>query len=68
MSEEYAREIVEKFVPVDLPLITQVSRFDPWKDPLGVIDAYKIVKEKQPIRLVLIGSLAHDDPEGDQLR
>jgi len=61
---ERAREIVEQFVPLDLPLVTQVSRFDPWKDPLGVIDAYRIVKEKRPVRLVLIGSLAHDDPEG----
>jgi trehalose synthase len=64
IPEAQAREIVEKFVPLDLPLVTQVSRFDPWKDPLGVIDTYRIVKEKQPIRLVLIGSLAHDDPEG----
>ncbi|NVM17573.1 MAG: glycosyltransferase [Candidatus Lokiarchaeota archaeon] len=64
IPEVQAREIVEKFVPTDIPLITQVSRFDPWKDPLGVIDAYRIVKKKQPIRLVLIGSLAHDDPEG----
>ena len=64
ISEIQAQEIVEKFVPIDLPIITQVSRFDPWKDPLGVIDAYRIVKEKHPIRLVLIGSLAHDDPEG----
>jgi len=64
IPEAQAREIVKKFIPLDLPLVTQVSRFDPWKDPLGVIDAYRIVKEKQPIRLVLIGSLAHDDPEG----
>ncbi|MFX1411379.1 MAG: glycosyltransferase [Promethearchaeota archaeon] len=61
---DYARKIVERFVPLDLPLITQVSRFDPWKDPLGVIDAYRLVKEKKPVRLALIGSLAHDDPEG----
>ena len=61
---DFAKELVEKFVPLDLPLITQVSRFDPWKDPLGVIDAYNLIKEKIPIRLALIGSLAHDDPEG----
>lgn len=66
LEQEYAREIVEKFIPLDKPLITQVSRFDPWKDPLGVIDAYRIVKEKIPIRLALIGSLAHDDPEGQE--
>ncbi len=64
LDENIAKEIVEKFVPLDLPLITQVSRFDPWKDPLGVIDVYRKVNEEIPIRLVLIGSLAHDDPEG----
>jgi trehalose synthase len=43
----------------------QVSRFDPWKDPLGVIDAYRIVKEKAPeVQLALVGSMATDDPEG----
>ncbi|MFX1498465.1 MAG: glycosyltransferase [Promethearchaeota archaeon] len=64
LEEESAREIVKRFVDLDKPLITQVSRFDPWKDPLGVIDVYKKVIEKVPIRLALIGSLAHDDPEG----
>jgi len=47
------------------PLILQVSRFDPWKDPLGVIDAYRLVKEQHPdSQLLLVGSMAHDDPEG----
>jgi trehalose synthase len=64
LEEETAKKIVEKFVPLDLPLITQVSRFDPWKDPLGVIDVYRKVNKEIPIRLALIGSLAHDDPEG----
>jgi trehalose synthase len=42
-----------------------VSRFDPWKDPLGVIDAYRLVREARPgIQLALVGSMAHDDPEG----
>ncbi len=66
LGDEFAKEIIEKFVPLDKPLITQVSRFDPWKDPLGVIDVYRIVKETIPVRLVLIGSLAHDDPEGEE--
>jgi trehalose synthase len=52
-------------IDVDRPLITQVSRFDPWKDPMGVIDAYRIVKEKVPeVQLALVGSMATDDPEG----
>ncbi len=47
------------------PFLLQVSRFDPWKDPLGVIDVYRGVKEEVPeVQLVLIGSMAHDDPEG----
>jgi trehalose synthase len=50
------------------PLISQVSRFDPWKDPRGVIRAYRTVKEKIPeVQLLLAGSLAHDDPEGMRL-
>jgi trehalose synthase len=47
------------------PLVVQVSRFDPWKDPLGVIDAIRLVRKRVPaVQLVMIGSLAHDDPEG----
>ncbi|MGZ5291840.1 MAG: glycosyltransferase [Actinomycetota bacterium] len=47
------------------PLLTQVSRFDPWKDPLGVIDSYRIVRRQvTDVQLVMIGSLANDDPEG----
>ena len=43
----------------------QVSRFDPWKDPMGVIDAYRMVKEEMPeVQLALVGSMATDDPEG----
>jgi trehalose synthase len=46
------------------PLLTQVSRFDPWKDPIGVIDAYRIVKRHVPeTQLAMVGSMAHDDPE-----
>ncbi|HZD59472.1 MAG TPA: glycosyltransferase, partial [Anaerolineae bacterium] len=47
------------------PLICQVSRFDPWKDPLGVIETYKLVKRERPdVNLALVGSMALDDPEG----
>ncbi len=52
-------------IDVDRPLITQVSRFDPWKDPIGVIDAYREVTEEMPeVQLALVGSMATDDPEG----
>jgi trehalose synthase len=51
-------------VNADGPLVTQVSRFDPWKDPLGVIDAFRAAEERVPdAQLVLVGSMAHDDPE-----
>ena len=47
------------------PLIVQVSRFDPWKDPFGVIEIYNLAKEQVPgLQLALVGSLAGDDPEG----
>lgn len=66
MPEEEARSIVAQFgIDLTRPLITQVSRFDPWKDPLGVIDAYRIVKRQYPgVQLALVGSMATDDPEG----
>ncbi|HID87812.1 MAG TPA: glycosyltransferase [Anaerolineae bacterium] len=66
MPLERAREIVASFGPnPEQPLITQVSRFDPWKDPLGVIDAYRLVKREIPqVQLALVGSMASDDPEG----
>jgi trehalose synthase len=66
LSPEDAAYIVDQFgIDVERPLLTQVSRFDPWKDPLGVIDAYRLVKEQHPeVQLALVGSMAHDDPEG----
>jgi trehalose synthase len=51
-------------IPTDKPIITQVSRLDPWKDPLGVIEVYKRVKEKVDCRLVFCYNVASDDPEG----
>jgi trehalose synthase len=66
LSAEDAAYIVDQFgIDVERPLLTQVSRFDPWKDPLGVIDAYRLVKAEYPdVQLALVGSMAHDDPEG----
>ena len=55
------------WIGIDLPgrLVTQVSRFDRWKDPLGVIDAYRLVREEiGDLQLALVGSMASDDPEG----
>ncbi|MBA2359185.1 MAG: glycosyltransferase [Actinobacteria bacterium] len=66
LSPEDAAYIVDQFgIDVERPLLTQVSRFDPWKDPLGVIDAYRQVSEHHSgVQLALVGSMAHDDPEG----
>jgi trehalose synthase len=66
LSPEDAAYILDQFgIDVERPLLTQVSRFDPWKDPLGVIDAYRLVKQRFPdVQLALVGSMAHDDPEG----
>jgi trehalose synthase len=65
-SPEDASYILAQFgIDIDRPLLCQVSRFDPWKDPLGVIDAYRLVKEEIPsVQLALVGSMATDDPEG----
>ena len=66
LSPEDAVYVCNQFgLDMDRPLICQVSRFDPWKDPIGVIDAYRLVKEKVPdVQLALVGSMATDDPEG----
>jgi trehalose synthase len=66
LSPDDASYVCDQFgIDVDRPMICQVSRFDPWKDPLGVIDAYRIVKEDLPdVQLALVGSMATDDPEG----
>ena len=63
---EESRKIIRSYgVDLDRPLLTQVSRYDPWKDPLGVIDAYRLVKREMPgVQLALLGSMASDDPEG----
>jgi trehalose synthase len=66
MSAEQVRSIVSLYrVDPDRPLLLQVSRFDPWKDPTGVIDVYRAVRAHVPdMQLVMVGSMAHDDPEG----
>ncbi len=66
LDPNLARQILEWIgVALPGPLITQVSRFDAWKDPLGVIAAYRLVREQMPnLQLALVGSMALDDPEG----
>ena len=64
---DYTAGQILDWIGIDLPgrLVTQVSRFDPWKDPFGVIAAYQLVREEIPeLQLALVGSMALDDPEG----
>src|SRR5215475_14150019 len=65
------REVDERLahyeIPTDLPLVVQVSRFDPWKDPKGVVEAFKLVRNQIDARLVLLGNFATDDPEGEEI-
>lgn len=68
LSEKDVAKYIKEFkIPLDKPIITQISRFDKWKDPLGVVDIFKRVKKKVDCRLVLCGSMASDDPEGIQI-
>jgi trehalose synthase len=66
LSSEDAAYIVDQFgIDVDRPLVSQISRFDPWKDPVGVIEAWRLLRNEHPsVQLALVGSMAHDDPEG----
>jgi trehalose synthase len=66
LADSTARQILEWIgVSLSRPLVTQVSRFDPWKDPLGVLEAYRLAREEIPgLQLALVGSMALDDPEG----
>jgi trehalose synthase len=66
LSVEEISDVMEKFqIPADRPMVLQVSRFDRFKDPLGVIEAYRMVKKYNDCILVLAGSPATDDPEGE---
>lgn len=63
-EEEIMKYIKDNNIPTDKPLLTQVSRMDPWKDPEGVLEVFKLVKEKVDCRLLYCYNLATDDPEG----
>jgi trehalose synthase len=65
MPDETIKKIVEKFgLDISRPIVSQISRFDYLKDPLGVIEVYKKVKRYTDCQLVLAGGGATDDPEG----
>jgi trehalose synthase len=65
LSQEFIDEVMNRYgIVLDKPLITQVSRFDYLKDPIGVIDAFKLVRRYIDCQLLLVGGTAVDDPEG----
>lgn len=66
LPDAAVRDTLRRFgVDPDRPIISQVSRFDPWKDPLGVVDVYKRLKRDVPgLQLLMVGAMASDDPEG----
>jgi trehalose synthase len=66
LDPAYVHEVVERFgIDQSRPIITQISRFDRLKDPIGVVRAYQIVKRYMDCQLVLAGGGATDDPEGE---
>jgi trehalose synthase len=68
MSDEEIQERLDHYhIPTDLPLVVQISRFDRWKDPQGVIEAFKLAHREADCTLVLLGNVATDDPEGAEV-
>ena len=68
LSDEEVAAVMRRLeIPLDNPLITQVSRFDRLKDPLGVIAAFKLIQPYVTARLLLVGGSADDDPEGAEV-
>ncbi|MFH1846309.1 MAG: glycosyltransferase [Candidatus Omnitrophota bacterium] len=66
-QEEIDKVLAKYNIPGDRPIILQVSRFDKFKDPAGVIESYKMVKKHNECCLVLAGGGASDDPEGIEM-
>ena len=66
LSETEVLKVLERFgVDSEKPILTQVGRFDPWKDPFGAINVYKKVREKiGNVQLLLITTMPTDDPDG----
>jgi len=65
LPDETVKQVMDKYgIPRDKPVITQISRFDRLKDPVGVIEAFRLARKHADCRLVLAGGTASDDPEG----
>ncbi|HXQ34408.1 MAG TPA: glycosyltransferase, partial [Anaerolineales bacterium] len=68
LSEDEINERLDHYnIPTDLPLVVQISRFDRWKDPEGVIKAFNLARKEVDCTLVLLGDIATDDPEGEEV-
>ena len=68
LSDHEVQEVLRQYnIPSDRPIILQVSRFDRFKDPIGVIQAFRMVRKYNECILVLAGSPATDDPEGESV-
>ena len=68
LSEEEMKDRLDHYgIPTDLPLVVQISRFDRWKDPEGVIRAFRQARKEVDCTLVLLGNVATDDPEGHRV-
>ncbi len=66
-EKEMMERLDHHHIPIDLPLVVQVSRFDKWKDPEGVIEAFNIARKEVDCNLILLGNVATDDPEGEEI-
>ncbi len=64
-NKDILKYVYKSGIPTDKPLITQVSRMDVWKDPEGLLEIFKLVKEKVDCRLLYCYDMAADDPEGN---
>jgi len=68
LDGDYIDSVMEKYeIPRDKPIVTQISRYDPWKDPVGVIEAFKMARRHVDCRLLLVGDKAADDPEAEEI-
>ena len=66
-KDDIMKHIKKAGIPTDKPIVTQVSRMDIWKDPEGLLEIFKLVKEKIDCRLLYVYDLASDDPEGNEV-
>jgi trehalose synthase len=68
LQPSYVEQVFAKYgIPRDKPIVTQISRYDPWKDPVGVVQAFKMARKYVNCRLLLVGDKAADDPESDKI-